>query len=70
LGPPAGGVSESAKQIANAVGPSGPNFEYLFNLCDALRSIEVDDPHVFELEKAVKAILAERGETEEESLAA
>jgi cation transport protein ChaC len=63
LGPPAGGVSESAKQIANAVGPSGPNFEYLFNLCDALRSIEVDDPHVFELENAVKAILAERGET-------
>ena len=70
LGPPAGGVSESATQIANAVGPSGPNFEYLFNLCDALRSIEVDDPHVFELEQAVKAILAERGETEEESLAA
>jgi hypothetical protein len=30
----------------------------------------VDDPHVFELEQAVKAILAERGETEEESLAA
>lgn len=62
LGPPAGGVKESAKQIAHAIGPSGPNFEYLFNLCDALRSIEVDDPHVFELEEAVKAILTERGE--------
>jgi len=67
LGPPAGGVNESAKQIANAVGPSGPNFEYLFNLCDALRSIEVDDPHVFELEEAVRAIMEASGEVRPES---
>ena len=57
LGAPAGGVAESAAQIASAVGPSGPNAEYLFNLCDAMRSIDVDDPHVFELEEAVRAIL-------------
>ena len=57
LGAPAGGIAESAAQIAAAVGPSGPNAEYLFNLCDAMRSMDVDDPHVFELEEAVRKIL-------------
>lgn len=67
LGAPAGGVAESAAQIAAAVGPSGPNAEYLFNLCDAMRSIEVDDPHVFELEEAVRAIMEASGEVRPES---
>jgi cation transport protein ChaC len=67
LGAPAGGVAESAAQIAAAVGPSGPNAEYLFNLCDAMRNIEVDDPHVFELEEAVRAIMEASGEVRPES---
>ena len=67
LGAPAGGVAESAAQIAAAVGPSGPNSECLFNLCDAMRSIEVDDPHVFELEEAVRAIMEASGEVRPES---
>lgn len=57
LGEPVGGVTESAKQIANAVGPSGPNCEYLFNLCDAMRSIEVDDVYLFDLEREVRKIV-------------
>ena len=64
---PDDGVAESAAQIAAAVGPSGPNSEYLFNLCDAMRSIEVDDPHVFELEEAVRAIMEASGEVRPES---
>jgi cation transport regulator ChaC len=60
LGEPAGGVAESAAQIANAVGPSGPNCAYLFNLCDAMRSIEVEDQYLFDLEREVRKIVHER----------
>ncbi|QTF93699.1 gamma-glutamylcyclotransferase [Halomonas sp. BM-2019] len=38
-----------AEQIARAHGPSGPNRDYLLNLAEALRALEVDDPHVFAL---------------------
>ena len=61
------GIRLTPAQIAAAVGPSGPNAEYLFNLCDAIRSIEVDDPHVFELEEAVRAIMEASGEVRPES---
>ncbi|UIN20025.1 gamma-glutamylcyclotransferase [Herbaspirillum frisingense] len=49
----AGPASESdiARQIAHAVGPSGRNSEYLLKLAQALRELEVDDDHVFAIER-------------------
>lgn len=47
-------LGDIAAQIAASVGPSGSNAEYLFELAKALRSIDVDDPHVFALESAVR----------------
>ena len=37
-------------QIATAVGPSGPNHEYLFKLADAMRAFSIQDGELFELE--------------------
>ena len=47
-------TDEIARQIATAEGPSGPNTEYLFELAEALRQIDAQDEHVFELEAAVR----------------
>eukprot|EP00049_Salpingoeca_infusionum_P008099 m.131193 g.131193 ORF g.131193 m.131193 type:complete len:193 (+) comp13914_c0_seq6:198-776(+) len=54
-----GPLDEVAKQMAEAVGPSGPNPEYLFNLAEAMRHIcpEEPDPHLYELEAKVKALV-------------
>ncbi|KAJ1654156.1 hypothetical protein IWQ61_005865 [Dispira simplex] len=43
---------EIAYQIYRSVGPSGPNVEYLLNLCMALRAMgdHASDTHLFELE--------------------
>ncbi len=45
---------EVAQQIAISTGPSGSNREYLERLAKALRDLDADDPHVFELEAIVK----------------
>ena len=47
-------LPDLAQQIASAVGPSGPNFEYLYKLADGLRGIGADDDHVFALEALVR----------------
>lgn len=52
-----------AKTIATSVGPSGKNTEYLFNLEEALKKLDVLDDHVEELAKAVKNYL-EKNNTE------
>lgn len=46
-----------AQQISTSHGPTGSNLEYLLQLAAALREIDADDPHVFELEALVKAPL-------------
>ncbi|KAL4444935.1 hypothetical protein ABPG77_003985 [Micractinium sp. CCAP 211/92] len=44
-----------AHQIATSRGPSGPNYEYLFRLADAMRSMDVVDEELFQLEAKVRA---------------
>ena len=48
-----------ARQIVSAVGPSGPNPEYVMRLAEALRAMGAADDHVFELEARVRMLLAE-----------
>lgn len=52
-------LAEIAHQIRTSQGPSGHNVDYLLELARALRALEADDPHVFELETAVRALLDE-----------
>ncbi|KAK4299577.1 hypothetical protein Pmani_028152 [Petrolisthes manimaculis] len=49
--------SEIAAIISSAVGPSGPNTEYLFNLVDTMKALGVDDNHLFTIDAEVKKIL-------------
>ena len=49
-------IAEIARQIHRSTGPSGHNVEYLLELADALRGLEAEDDHVFELEAAVRAL--------------
>ena len=46
-------LSEMAAQIRRCAGPSGRNADYLLELATALRTLEIEDPHVFELEDAL-----------------
>ena len=52
-------IERIALQILNSRGPSGTNREYLYELAAALRNLDADDPHVFELEAHVKALEAD-----------
>ena len=56
LGPAS--LDEMAEQIAFSSGPSGTNRDYLFELATALRVLGAVDPHVFELESAVRRRIA------------
>jgi glutathione-specific gamma-glutamylcyclotransferase len=44
-------ISEIATQIHNSVGPSGSNRDYLINLAEALRQLQIHDEHVFAIEQ-------------------
>ncbi|XP_063612669.1 putative glutathione-specific gamma-glutamylcyclotransferase 2 isoform X2 [Penaeus indicus] len=55
-------ILSMAKQIAESHGPSGANSEYLFRLANFMREEvpQARDDHLFQLEEAVKKILAEK----------
>jgi cation transport regulator ChaC len=48
-------LCEIARQVCAASGPSGHNADYVLELAAALRSMGADDPHVFALERLVRA---------------
>ena len=49
--------TEIARQVCHACGPSGPNTEYVLRLAESLRQFDVDDEHVFAVDKALRTIL-------------
>lgn len=51
-------LEEMAKQIAESVGPSGPNAEYLLKLDDTLKAFGITDDHVAELSDAVRELIS------------
>lgn len=51
-----------AKQIATTAGPSGHNSQYLFRLADTMRSMGVEDPELYELERLVRQVMDEHGD--------
>ncbi len=54
LGPAS--TAEIAAQIHASHGPSGANRDYLLELAQALRGLDIEDDHVFELESIVLAL--------------
>jgi cation transport protein ChaC len=48
--------AEIARQIATAKGASGHNADYLFGLAMALRKLDKDDSHVFEIERHLQLL--------------
>jgi len=49
--------ADIARHIARAQGPSGSNRDYLLQLAAALRELGADDPHVFEIERQLLALV-------------
>lgn len=54
-------LTAMAAQIATCAGPSGTNRDYVLRLAEALRAHDIDDPHVFEIERRVRGASPGRG---------
>ena len=54
-------LQQMARHIADSVGPSGANVEYLMRLETALAELGATDPHVSDLCAAVRRLQDERG---------
>lgn len=52
--------AEIARQIAAAIGPSGPNRDYLTQLAVSLRELGRDDAHVFAIERHLLELMSAR----------
>ncbi len=50
-------LHDIATQILRSSGPSGRNIDYLLELARALRNLDADDEHVFELESMALAMM-------------
>ncbi len=50
-------VAEIAIQVASAKGPSGLNSDYVRQLADALRSLDTDEPHLFDIERMLTKLI-------------
>lgn len=50
-------LHDIATQILHSSGPSGRNIDYLLALAQALRDLDADDEHVFELESMALAMM-------------
>lgn len=61
-------IDQLADQVLNAHGPSGPNVEYVYRLADVMRSLFPGerDEHLFELERALRALQCKPNEVCEE----
>lgn len=47
-------LGDIVEQIRRCNGPSGSNRDYVLELARALRELDVDDPHVFEIESCLR----------------
>ena len=50
----AAATHDMVEQILNSSGESGANAEYVLELANALRELDIDDPHVFEVDLALR----------------
>ncbi len=57
-------ITRIAQQIAASTGPSGRNDDYVFELANVLADMGVIDPHIIELESALRALGANRQHSE------
>ncbi len=49
-------IAAMVEQIRDAVGPSGPNAEYVLRLAEALAELGIEDPHVDEVARALRVL--------------
>ena len=49
-------LAAMVEQIHDAVGPSGPNVEYVLRLAEALAELGIADPHLDEVARALRAL--------------